>query len=436
MRGDSRIYYALLMLIEEKMMKKTFKEILLVILLFTLAACGKNASVTTWQEQYDLGEKYLLEEDYEAAIVAFTAAIEIDPKEIEAYTGLVKAYTQTQDYEAAASTVDGALDILKTLEMSLSDESLDGFVNSAAEAYGNVSDVERQYNFWISLIEIYPDESGETLNEQGAAALAQLGQVYTAQEDYEQAEAAFNHAIELDPQKADYYLLIAEMYFAQGKYEEGISALEAGYELTGEETLNARIVKVQEEQQSVLEENLKKIVDQMEVQFTVDDVQLGVTELEDVAAIYGNRTGAELYYSRQNGIEKLHSVRAYFGENGDQIVDGYEEGDVDFEFSAMFISRTTVNAIKIENPDFLCLGALRVNDDFETVLELYGLGDAWKLCGDGGSYSIYQTESGKRVDVGYWDNGNEFFMYTSEDGYHIEIEGHNGKIYSIYMVKD
>lgn len=418
------------------MMKKIFKEMFLVILLFMLAACGKNASVMTWQEQYDLGEKYLLEEDYEAAIVAFTAAIEIDPKEIEAYTGLVKAYTQTQDYEAAASTVDGALDILRTLEADLSDESLDGFVDSAAEAYGNVRDIDRQYNFWVSLIEMYAEESGETLSERGAAALAQLGQSYTDQENYEQAEAAFNYAIELAPLKVDYYLLIAEMYFAQGKYEEGISALEAGYELTGEETLNARIAEAQEGQQSVLEENLKKIVDQMEVQFTVDDVQLGVTELEDVAAIYGNRAGAELYYSRQNGVEKLHSVRAYFGKNGNPIADGYEEGDVDFEFSAMFKSRTTVNSIRIENPDFLCLGALRVGDDFADVLELYALEDVWELCGDG-SYSIYQTESGKRVDVGYnVNNGNEFFMYTSEDGYHIEIEGNNGKIYSIYMVTD
>ena len=41
----------------------------------------------TWQEQYDLGVRYLAEGNYEEAIIAFTAAIEIDPNRVEAYMG-------------------------------------------------------------------------------------------------------------------------------------------------------------------------------------------------------------------------------------------------------------------------------------------------------------------------------------------------------------
>ena len=55
-----------------------------------LTACGQSAP--TWQEQYDLGVRYMSEGNYEEAIVAFTAAIEIDPKQAPAYVGRGDAY--------------------------------------------------------------------------------------------------------------------------------------------------------------------------------------------------------------------------------------------------------------------------------------------------------------------------------------------------------
>lgn len=48
------------------------------VLMLGLTACGRSAEVN-WQEQYDLGVRYLTEGNYEEAIIAFTAAIEIDP---------------------------------------------------------------------------------------------------------------------------------------------------------------------------------------------------------------------------------------------------------------------------------------------------------------------------------------------------------------------
>ena len=57
-------------------------------------------------ENLKLGEQYLLEEDYEAAIVAFTKAIETDPKCIEAYTGLADVYLLLGDYEKALEVIE------------------------------------------------------------------------------------------------------------------------------------------------------------------------------------------------------------------------------------------------------------------------------------------------------------------------------------------
>ena len=72
-------------------MKKMMSAGLFLVFLLCLAACGKNAA-EKWQEQYDLGQQYLLEESYEEAIVAFTAAIEIDPNQADAYIGRGGAY--------------------------------------------------------------------------------------------------------------------------------------------------------------------------------------------------------------------------------------------------------------------------------------------------------------------------------------------------------
>lgn len=71
-------------------MKKILTLLLACALILSLAACGQKAP--TWQEQYDLGIRYLTDGNYEEAIIAFTAAIEIDPKKAEAYIGRGDAY--------------------------------------------------------------------------------------------------------------------------------------------------------------------------------------------------------------------------------------------------------------------------------------------------------------------------------------------------------
>lgn len=76
-------------------MKRAIGAMLSVILLFGLCACGKKETAATWQEQYDLGVRYLSEGNYEEAIIAFTAAIEIDPKNKDAYLGRASAYMES-----------------------------------------------------------------------------------------------------------------------------------------------------------------------------------------------------------------------------------------------------------------------------------------------------------------------------------------------------
>ena len=100
-------------------MRVWFRAFLTLILTLTLlCACSQKAGAT-WQEQYDLGVKYLDEGNYEQAILAFTAAIDIDPKRPESYIGRGEAYIlsgETEDnLSAALADYQAALALDETL---------------------------------------------------------------------------------------------------------------------------------------------------------------------------------------------------------------------------------------------------------------------------------------------------------------------------------
>ena len=73
--------------------------------IWMLPSCG---CMIMWRpsEQYDLGVRYLSEGNYEEAIVAFTAAIEIDPKRPEAYAKAAEAYEVLGDLDSARAILE------------------------------------------------------------------------------------------------------------------------------------------------------------------------------------------------------------------------------------------------------------------------------------------------------------------------------------------
>mgnify|MGYP000018329679 CR=1 FL=1 len=89
-------------------MKRNASLFLVLLMCLTLCACGSGTN--TWQEQYDLGVRYLSEGNYEEAIIAFTAAIEVDPKNVDAYLSLADAYAATGDYKSAENLFSRAYD--------------------------------------------------------------------------------------------------------------------------------------------------------------------------------------------------------------------------------------------------------------------------------------------------------------------------------------
>jgi len=96
-------------------MRKTFSFALTFLMLLCLSACIQKGTVlATWQEQYDLGIRYLSEGNYEEAIIAFTAAIEIEPQNVNAYIGRADTYMKkgtADDLLLAKKDYDRAIEL-------------------------------------------------------------------------------------------------------------------------------------------------------------------------------------------------------------------------------------------------------------------------------------------------------------------------------------
>ena len=101
---------------------KFFWGLIIVIALF-FVGCQKTP---TWQEQYDLGMRYLTESNYEEAILAFTAAIEIDPKQADSYVYLTQVYLSTGNIEMAETIRAQGYEATGDVQLSQSIE--DGWV--------------------------------------------------------------------------------------------------------------------------------------------------------------------------------------------------------------------------------------------------------------------------------------------------------------------
>ena len=98
-------------------MRKVFTLFIAAVMLFCACtakddleeSAQETMQAPSWQTIYDLGVRYLSEGNYEEAIIAFTAAIEIDPKQPKIYDRLATAYELAGDDEAALRTLlDGA----------------------------------------------------------------------------------------------------------------------------------------------------------------------------------------------------------------------------------------------------------------------------------------------------------------------------------------
>ena len=115
--------------------------ILIFVFMLTLSACGakqaadtgleagglakmETENITSVSELLSLGEKYLLELNYEQAIVMFTRVIEIEPMNPRGYIGVAQAYIGIGDEDKAIAVLEQGLDKIDSTDIAAMLESL------------------------------------------------------------------------------------------------------------------------------------------------------------------------------------------------------------------------------------------------------------------------------------------------------------------------
>ncbi len=350
-------------------MRKVCVLSLCVILGLAFIACGSSTG-TTWQEQYDLGMQYLTDGDYEAAIVAFTAAIEIDAKDIQAYTGLIQAYIGTGDYESAVSAAEQGAKVL--------DDSGQDQVDSALEKF--------------------------------TAALLTLGELCLNEGQYELAISAFSIALEINPELVDAYIGRAEVYVTlseAGAASDGQDAAVDESETAGEK-LNSTgdgqefIEDEADEMQKALEDYQKalELIREGEAgSLTEAELEELIKKLEEITAIETDNTVIP--------TESDDTITTYLSGNVMQSYDGIYDGDIDKSYDTLpgndQILRESIRSITI-------LNTLEDMPD-----------DAWDISENGdGSVMAWVMET--EVDE-FFENADHMSLNTDFYDFYIAGEG-------------
>ena len=139
-------------------MRKYFYVLVTMLLLVCFSLCGACGKSIEKQisEQLELGQRYLMEENYEEAVVAFQKVIELDEKEIRAYTGLIQVCQKTENVENIESIIQQGI-ALQSEKNGISLEDMQEFLIAAKEYYAQNGNLEKLAELLEILTEIEPE---------------------------------------------------------------------------------------------------------------------------------------------------------------------------------------------------------------------------------------------------------------------------------------
>lgn len=293
-------------------MKRAVISILLICALL-LTGCSSGAK---WQKQYDLGVRYLSEGNYEEAIVAFMAAIEIEPKRAEAYIGLADGYVGQGRLDQAAETLTKAID--EAEETDALREKLSDVQCQRGEDALEEGDYMGAVELFKSALDNDPDnaDAKDGLGNAWAAA----GQEQLEQGDYEAAADSFRAALDAGAKREDVYQGLADALMEQGEIREALETLQEAADTLG--SLSESLTEQLEE--------LQKMNDTLETlngYFLTEDSDMLNKSEELIKALSGYEgycyDGSRLVknYSGK-GLTLLREGSIYYGD----IADGQPEG--------------------------------------------------------------------------------------------------------------
>ncbi len=202
---------------------------------------------------YGRGCAYANLEDYRQAIRDYDKAIELDPKYAHAYFNRGIAYSKLGDYRQTIMDFDKAIELdpknakayygravaYANLEdyrqatrdydkaIELDPKDANAYCNRGI-AYGKLGDYRQEIRDYDKAIELDPKDANAHYNR---------GISYANLEDYRQATRDYDKAIELDPKYAHAYFSRGLSYADLGDYRQAIRDFDKGIELDPEDAL-------------------------------------------------------------------------------------------------------------------------------------------------------------------------------------------------------
>ena len=299
-----------------------------------------NTPENRLQRQLDLGNKYLEEQNYEQAAIAFEEAIAIDDRCMEAYTGGIEAYLGAGNVDGAQDFYDRTLTMIDGLDADFANANMEAIV----EIYLAVNDVyEGDTEKITQVLEDGYTFTGEDsrIKDKLIENYLQIGKEDTQNGSYEDALTVYDRLLELDSANTetindlcDCLNKYIDILMEAGKYDE-IRALAEKYgdvaanvDFKGILAQIAEIERIEAENRAFMQ----KVFDLM----AAEDYEEGMCEVDgsNEAVAFVERMDGDSYVYIPDSNDSLNGLGAGVYQLGDggyyfyygDYVDGERKG--------------------------------------------------------------------------------------------------------------
>ena len=209
--------------------------VIVVLIALTAGISIYNTPENRLSRQLDLGNRYLEEQNYEQAVIAFEQAIAIDDRCMEAYVGGIEAYQALGDAESCTTLYEKALTAAEKLDENELAESMDDVVEIYLAADEIYSDSPEKA---IEILEAGLVKTGNNgqVKEKLVADYLDLASQQAGGANYDNALEIYDRLLELDGENPQIQSDLGnclqrylEQLIGQGRYDEA-KALIAKYQ--------------------------------------------------------------------------------------------------------------------------------------------------------------------------------------------------------------
>lgn len=324
--------------------------IVCIILALCMSGCTEKQQDLTVDELISLGEKYLLDLNYEQALIQFNKVIEIEPMNVRGYTGAAEAYIGLEQ-------LDEAINILQKGHEKTEDVEIKNMLNELKsekdeETQQTISENNNEYELSYFFEDALPVES------------LTIGGIpfYKHTSDFEE-ESFREFGVQLSVDEDEVFALVGSENFNE------FAGLTKGMELS--EVLN--ILGFTQEGISFIKEA------QRENSNTSIDFYLSGTEPDFVSTFVGDMAPYDLsiiinYHDVIESFRNLYIVIGFY-DNHIALLEAHAIKD--------YSSQESQNTDTYNAEDFLSYSAQKVTDIF---------GDDYVTSNDGGSSCFYYED--------------------------------------------